>query len=77
MRAMSLAARFATLLPSRRQEVVTIELVPGDGTSVVSNAAGDQWRVIGDTVAVGSKALVQEGRIVSEAADLDTYNVTV
>ena len=73
----SLTQRFASLLPSRRQEVVTVVLVPGDGTSIVENAAGDQWRVIGDTVAVDSKALIQDGRIVAEAADLDTYNVTV
>lgn len=72
-----LAERFAQLLPSRRQEVVTVILVRGDGTSIVSNAAGDEWLALGDSVAAGSKALLQDGRIVGDVADLATYNVTV
>lgn len=74
---MNLAQRFAGLLPSRRQEIVTVVLVPGDGTSVVENDVGDQWRVLGDSVTAGNKAVVQEGRIVAPAEDLETFNVSV
>lgn len=74
---MNVAALFKSLLPNRRQEVVTVELVNGDGTSIVSNAAGDQFRVRGDSVAAEDKALIQEGRIIGPVADLTTHNVSV
>lgn len=57
--------------------VVTVSSVRADGTSVVTTDAGNSFVVIGDTVAQGARALVQQGRIVGQASSLPTYNVTV
>ncbi len=69
--------RFKGLLPSRALQVVTVLAVNANGTSQVQSDAGNEWTVLGDSVAAGDKALVQDGRIIAEAADLPTYTVTV
>lgn len=73
----NLWSRFRALLPDRSQQVVTIITVHANGTSTVESDAGNQWIVIGDSVAVDGKALIQDGRIVSAAADLASYTVSV
>jgi hypothetical protein len=69
--------RFKALLPSRALQVVTVLSVNANGTSQVQSDAGNEWTVLGDSVAAGGKALVQDGRIIAEAADLPTYTVSV
>jgi carbonic anhydrase/acetyltransferase-like protein (isoleucine patch superfamily) len=71
------AKLFIGILPSLRQDVVTVELVNADGTSVVSTDAGSQFLVLGDSVTVGNMALIEGNRIIGPADDLMTENATV
>ena len=73
----NLWTRFRGLFAPKGQQVVDVVEVNANGTSLVESGAGNQWVVLGDSVAEGDKALVQDGRIIAEAADLPTYEVTV
>lgn len=73
----NLYSQFRALLPDRSIQVVTVVNVGANGTSTVQTDAGSQFVVIGDSVAAGNKALVQEGQIISEAPTLPSYTVSV
>ena len=57
--------------------VVTVQVVNSNGTSSVQTQSGATLTVIGDSITAGNKALVQQGRIIGQAASLPTYNVSV
>ncbi|RKR79626.1 hypothetical protein C7436_1077 [Marinobacter nauticus] len=66
--------RFRRLLPQRTRYTITIAAVNSDGTSIGTTRDGGKVRVLGDSVAVGTKAWVDDGRIVGEAPDLPEYS---
>lgn len=68
---------FDSLLPKTSLIVAQVVLINGDGSSTVTDAAGNTFRVIGDTVAVGTKAFIQDGMIVGDAPNLSSYTVEV
>lgn len=47
--------RFRRLLPQRTRYTVTIAAVNSDGTSIGTTRDGGKVRVLGDSVAVGTK----------------------
>lgn len=75
--ATNLWARFLRLLPGSRMYVVTVVTVNNDGTSTVTTSSGGAMRVIGTTVAATKKAYVKDGAIVSEAPNLQHYEIEV
>lgn len=66
--------RFRQLLPQRTRYTATIEAINTDGTSNGTTRDGGKVKVIGDSVEVGLKAWVEDGRIVGEAPDLTEYS---
>ena len=69
--------RFRRLLPQRTRYTVTIAAVNTDGTSIGTTRDGGKVRVLGDSVSVGTKAWVDDGRIVGEAPDLQEFSETI
>lgn len=69
--------QFRQLLPSERTSIVDITAHNGDGTSTATTLSGSTIVVQGDTVAVGAKAFVREGRVLGEAPSLPSFQETV
>ena len=69
--------RFRGLGASATTLVATVTDHNPDGTSSLLTPEGYPMRAIGTAVAVGRHAYVRDGRIVDEAADLPTVNLTV
>ena len=65
--------RFRRLLPQRTRYTITVTEIKSDGTTVGTTRDGGKVRVLGDSVAVGLKAWVDDGRIVGEAPDLPEF----
>lgn len=65
--------RFKRLISTEVRYTVTIDSINNDGTSNGTTRDGGKVRVLGDTVAVGDKAWVKDGRIVGEAPELPEY----
>lgn len=68
--------QFQRLLPSDPEQYVQV-LGHDSGTSIVELPSGQRFRVLGTSVAPGSHAFVQGGRIVGEAPSLPYYSATV
>jgi hypothetical protein len=66
--------RFRQLLPQRTRYTATIDAINTDGTSNGTTRDGGKVKVIGDSVEVGLKAWIEDGRIVGEAPDLTEYS---
>jgi len=75
--ATNLWARFRRLLPGNPLIVVTVVSVNNDGTSTVTTSAGGAMRVLGTGVAATKKAYVKDGAIISEAPNLQHYEIEV
>jgi len=73
--ATNLWTRFRRLIADKPTVIVTVTTVNSDGTSLVTTAAGGSMRVLGTSVAVGSKAFVRDGAIIGEAPDLPYYEL--
>lgn len=69
--------QFRKLLPSQAVLSGTVEAQHSDGTSTVTLPDGAQMRVLGTQVAVGNRALIRGGEIISEAPTLPTYDAEV
>ncbi|KEQ18073.1 hypothetical protein [Endozoicomonas numazuensis] len=69
--------QFKSLIPEGAKTIVTVTAKNGNGTSKVTLRDGSQITVQGETVAVGSKALVEAGSIKSEVPDLPSYEAEV
>jgi len=65
--------RFRQLLPQRTRFTATITAINADGTSNGTTRDGGKVKVLGDSVGVGLKAWIEDGRIVGEAPDLTEY----
>ena len=74
---MNIYREFQRLIPTDRLLAGDVTAHNTDGTSTVALPAGGTVRVLGQSVAVGSKAFIQGGKIVSEAPALSTYEITV
>lgn len=48
-----------------------------DGTSIVQLSSGNTLRVQGDTVDVGDKAVIQDGKVISKAPNLPVQTVQI
>ncbi|KFN42350.1 hypothetical protein [Arenimonas oryziterrae] len=68
---------FEGLLPSRTKLIGTVNAHNGDDTSTLTLPEGGTLRAIGTSVSIGSKAYVQDGRVLGLAPDLPTNNYTV
>lgn len=68
---------FDSLLPKTSLIVAQVAILHGDGSSTVTDAAGNSFRVLGDTVQVGNNAFVQDGRIIGDAPSLPSYTVEI
>ena len=75
--ATNLWARFRKMLPGSRMVVVTVVTVNNDGTSTVTTSSGGAMRVLGTGVEATKKAYVKDGAIVSEAPNLQHYEIEV
>jgi len=75
--ATNLWVAFKRLLPGAPLTIVTVNSVNTDGTSTVTSAGGGAMRVRGTSVAAGKKAYVKDGSIVSEAPNLQHYEIEV
>lgn len=69
--------QFQRLIAPGAKTIVTVTTVNTDGTSIVTLRSGDTVRVQGDTVTAGSKAIIQNGRILRTAPDLTHYDVDI
>lgn len=65
--------KFRQLLPQKTRFTITITTVNSDGTSAGVTRDGGKVKVLGDSVGVGLKAWVEDGRIVGEAPSLTEY----
>lgn len=65
--------RFRRLLPQTTRYTATIDSNNGDGTSTGTTRDGSKVRVIGESVGPGSKAWIEDGRIVGDAPNLTEY----
>lgn len=74
---MNLFKRFQALIPDDPLMIVEVKNNNGDGTSTVETPTGAQFRVRGDSVAVGNMAFVQGGRITDQAPSLPLFNETI
>lgn len=73
--ATNLWARFRRLIADSPTVIVTVATVNADGTSVVTTVGGGTMRVIGTSVAAGSKAFVRDGAVIGEAPNLPYYEL--
>lgn len=69
--------RFGALTAPGAKAVVTVAAVNANGTSAVTLRTGESITVQGVSVPVGSKAVIQNGRIIGQAPDLPAVSVTV
>ena len=69
--------RFSELVKPGARVVVTVAAQGGDGTSVVTLRDGSQMRVQGDSVAVGDRAVIQQGRITGGAPGLPLVDLEI
>lgn len=74
---MSLWQALQRVLPSDVLLVGTVVATFADGSCSVQLPSGSSIKVQGESVAVGKKAFVRNGAIVSEAPDLDTLEQAV
>lgn len=65
--------RFRSLLPQSTRYTITVDAINSDGTTNGTTRDGGKVRVKGDSVAVDSKAWVENGQIVGEAPDLPEF----
>lgn len=65
--------RFKRLIGTEVRYTVTVDAVHSDGTSSGTTRDGGKVRVLGDTIAIGNKAWVKDGRIVGEAPVLTEF----
>lgn len=75
--ATNLWTRFRKLLPGSRMVVVTVVTVNTDGTSTVTTSSGGAMRVLGTSVEAAKKAYVKDGVVISEAPNLQHYEIEV
>lgn len=73
----NLWAKFKRMLPDNPLIIVTVATVNADGTSTVVTAGDGVMRVLGTSVVAGKKAYVREGIVVSEAPDLQYFEIEV
>lgn len=73
----NLLVRFRKLLPQDPLQVGTVTAHNPDGTSTIQLDSGDHVRVLGQSVAINSRAFFQSGRVQGEAPNLPTYDITV
>ena len=73
----NLFRRFQALIPD--EPILYAEIIThnADGSSTVETPQGGQFRVRGQSVAVGDFAYLQGGRIIEEAPALPSHEVTV
>ena len=71
----NVASLFRRLLPETPEVIVTVQTIHSDGTSTVTTISGGSMRIVGTSVAEGSKAYVQNGRIQDQAPDLPYYEL--
>lgn len=69
--------QFKSLIPEGARTVVTITNNNGDGTSTATLRDGTDIRVQGESVAAGSKALIQDRVVKAELPALAVYEVEV
>lgn len=69
--------QFQRLLPSEALLAGQVTAHNSDGTSTIILPDGATLRALGQSVAVGARALVRSGEIVAEAPDLPTYDAEV
>ncbi len=69
--------RLQQLLPTDPLMVGTVIAVWADGTSTIELPGGGEWRVKGDSIALGARVYVQGGMIQGEAPALAGANVEV
>lgn len=74
---MNLWKQFEALLPDNRVLIGTVLEHNGDGTSTVELPGARPIRVEGVSVAPGSKAFVQGGRIQGPAPNLPVINIPI
>lgn len=76
--ATNLWAKFRKLLPGDTMLVVEVTAINvSAGTSNVTTPAGGAMVVYGTSVSIGSKAYVKGGVIISEAPNLQHYEIEV
>jgi hypothetical protein len=72
----SLAAQFATLLPTRRRYVGAVVSHNADGTSTIQLTSG-AFRAKGQSVPIGQQAEIEDGAVMRKAVTLPTYALGV
>jgi len=69
--------RLAGVLATDRSLQIVTVISTNNGTSLVESPAGNRWTVLGNSVTAGNKAVIQDGKVISQAADVPTYEVSV
>jgi hypothetical protein len=69
--------KFKNLLPDTAKQIVTVQTVNTDGTSIVQLRSGDLITVSGNSISTGNKAVIQGGRITGPASNLPYSDLTV
>lgn len=70
-------AKFQELIAPGAKTLVSVTTVHSNGTTTVTLRDGSEVLVQGDSVAAGSKAFIQDGKIVGKAPDLPVQTVSV
>lgn len=65
--------KFQRLLSPGSKMIVTVESVPGDGTSIVTLRSGATVRAAGDGYDVGALVFMQGGALVGAAPSLTNW----
>lgn len=69
--------RLRTLTQTQPRTVATVTSHNPDGTSTVQLMGGAYITVLGQDVAVSSKAYIEGGRVVGQAADLPYIEIVI
>ncbi|KRS22812.1 hypothetical protein AAY72_01470 [Alishewanella sp. WH16-1] len=69
--------RLRGLTASQPRTIGTVTSHNADGTSTVQLLSGSFITVLGQGVAVDSRAYIEDGRILGQAADLPFYQIDV
>lgn len=69
--------KFGALIAPGAKAVVTVTAVNSNGTSTVTLRTGETITVQGTSVAVGDKAVIQNGRIIGQAPALAAVAVDI
>ena len=69
--------RLRVLTARAIRTVATVTAHNPDGTSAVELMSGTSITVLGQDVAIGSKAYIEDGRIIGAAADLPYADIDV